>query len=385
MNPEQARAELARRELARRELSRRQGASPQIAQDSGKYGALTKTPTMMEKIGTNLTSPETKSLGLTGGLGVLLSGAGVPEEDILPAVGQGIGGMASGFTGAGLLGATGGAVAGQGIKQLIKKARGEEPDFGQMGKEALTTGAIEGATRGAGSFLFRRQIANETLGKLGKKLGEMKKSLSGNPSLKAKTFDIYSHMTNAFDSLPEPMKTGKVAQKLKTWMKYMSDKSGLTAKDLILMEEDLGKAASYGEYSKGAFIPATEIPNAATNKIARSSRTKVSDLVDNLAENSGQKGWKNISQQIAKLLKDPDKTDVTKATGNVFSRLATAGAVGGMTQNPLAGVGTYAAMRLAQSPEVRNTAFRGLRSPVGKVLDKGSKLTLAELARRNTK
>ena len=384
MNPEQARAELARRELARRELSRRQGVSPDIAKASGEYGALTKTPTMTEKIGTNLSSPETRPLGLTGGLGVAMSAIGVPEEDILPAVGQGVGGLASGFTGAGTIGATSGAMVGQGLKQTMKNFRGQKPNYGEVGKEGLVTGAIEGATRGVGGFVFRRQIANEALQNLGKQLGQMKESMSKNPSLKAPVHDIYSNMRAAFDSLPEPVQQGSVANKIKHWLKFMSNKSELTAKDLILMETDLGKAAKFGEIEKGAFIPATEIPNPATNKIAKTGRNEVSNIVDNIAEEGGQKGFKDISSKIAKLLKDPDKTDVTKATGGVFQRLAAGGAVGTMTQNPLAGLGTYLAMQTLQSPEVRNRAFKALRSPVGRAIGQGSKLSLSELTRRST-
>lgn len=382
MTPQQAQAELARRELARRELSRRGGASEQVAQQSGKFGAMTKAPTAIELIGTNLTAPETKPLGVSGGLGVALSAAGIPEENILPAVGQGVGGMASGFPGAGWVGATGGAVAGQGLKQILKKLRGQEPEFGEMGKEALVTGAIEGATRGTGNFIFRRQVANEALGTLSKKLSEMKKVMSANPELNAPVHDVYSTMREAFDSLPEPMQKGSIANKLKDWLKFMSNKSEVSAKDLILMESDLGQAAKYGQMEKGAFVPATEIPNPAGNTIAKEGRRGVSDIVDELAQQSGQKDWKSISSKISRLLKNPDKTDVTKATGNVFSRLATAGAVGGLTQNPLAFLGTYAGMKLAQSPEVRNTAFRALRSPVGMAVDTGTKLSLAEMARK---
>lgn len=382
MTPQQAQSELARRELARRELSRRGGASPDVAQQSGQFGAMTKTPSVIERIGTNLTAPETKPLGVAGGLGVALSAAGIPEENILPAIGQGVGGMASGFPGAGLAGATGGAVAGQGLKQLLKTARGQKPEYGEMGKEALVTGAIEGATRGTGNFIFRRQVANEALGTLSKKLSEMKKAMSANPELNAPVYDVYSTMREAFDSLPEPMQKGSIANKLKDWLKFMSNKSEVSAKDLILMESDLGQAAKYGQMEKGAFVPATEIPNPAGNTIAKEGRRGVSDIVDELAQKSGQKDWKSISSKISKLLKNPDKTDVTKATGNVFSRLATAGAVGGITQNPLAFLATYAGMKLAQSPEVRNTAFKALRSPVGKAVDVGTKLSLAEMARK---
>lgn len=378
----QLQAELLRRELARREMARQTGASEPIAQASGEFGGISKPPTLAQKIGTNLTSKKTGPLGVLGGAGVVLGASGIPEEDVLPMVGQGVGGMATGFTGSGFLGATTGATLGQGARQVFKTLRGEKPDFGKMGSEALTTGAVEGITRGAGNVVFRRQIANETLGNLGKKLGEMKESLSSNPNLKVPTYDLYSHMTNAFDTLPEPMKTGKVAQRLKAWSKYLSSKSDVSAKDLISMEEDLGKVASYGEMSKGAFIQPSEIPNVATNKIAKSTRNKVSETVDALAESSGQKGFGKTSKKISKLLKDPDKTDVTKTHGNVFGQLAAGGAVGGLTQNPLAGLATFTAMRALQSPQARNLAFKALRSPVGAVVDSGTKLSLSEIARR---
>lgn len=353
----------------------------QIKEDSVKYGSITKTPTTLERIGTNLTSPKTRPTGVLGGAGTLLSAAGIPEEDALPMIGQGIGSFASGFPGAGFVGATGGATLGQGARQAFKSLRGEKPDFGKMGEEALTTGAIEGATRGFGGVVFRRQVANEALGNLTKKLSQMKESLSANPELKAPIYELYSHINDAFEALPEPMKTGRVASRLKKWANHMSTRNSLTAKDLIMMEEDLGKAASYGEMSKGAFVQ-PEIPNVATNKIAKSARNKVSGMVDELAETSGQKGFGKTSKKISKLLQDPDKTDITKTTGNVFGQLAAGGAVGGLTQNPIMGLATFTAMRAAQSPQARNLAFKALRSPIGTAVDAGTKLSLSELARR---
>lgn len=352
---------------------------------SAKYGSITKTPTLLEKISSRINSPKTRPLGLTGGLGVGMSMAGIPEEDILPAVGQGVGGMTTGFTGAGMLGATGGAVAGQGARQLIKQIRGEKPDIGALGKEALTTGAIEGVTRGFGNVFFRKQVANEALNKLSNKLIEMKQSLASNPNLKAKTFELYSHMTDAFDSLPEPMKTGKVAQRLKTWMKYMSDKSGLTAKDLILMEEDLGKAANFGEVSKGVFMPASDIPNAATNRIAKTSRTKVSDLVDQLSEQGGQKEFKSTSQKLSKAISKSKDYDPTKGYGSWSGRMGSAIGATAITGNPLAGVGAYALEKTLQNPTLRNTLFKIIRNKAVSGVGTGTKLTMSELARRASK
>lgn len=383
MNPEQAQAELARRELARREIARRSTSNPSAIEDSGKFGAISKPPTMMERVGTNLTSKRTHPTGMTGALGIGLSAAGIPEEDILPAVGQGFGGLASGFTGAGFLGATGGAMAGQAGRQAFKSMRGEKPDIGAVGKEGLVTGAIEGVTRGAGNVFFRKQIANDVLNQLGNKLASMKQEMANNPNLKAPVYDIYHNISSAFNSLPEPMQKGSVANKLKDWMKYMSNKYELTAKDLIMMEEDLGKAAHYGEVSKGVFMPATELPNAATNKIAKTGRSQVSDLVDDLAEKGGQKGFKKTSKELSKRIAKSKDLDPTKNYGSFSGRMGAAiGATALSGGNPLAGVAAYAADKTLQSAGLRNALYALTKNKVISGAGKLAKLSGSEAARR---
>lgn len=356
----------------------------QIKGDSVKYGSITKTPTTLERIGTNLTSPKTRPTGVLGGAGTLLSAAGIPEEDALPMIGQGIGSFASGFPGAGFVGATGGATLGQGARQAFKSLRGEKPDFGKMGTEALTTGAIEGATRGFGNVFFRKQIANEALNGLSKKLIEMKDAMANNPNLKAPIYDIYHNINQAFNALPEPMQSGSVATKLKSWMKYMSNKSELSAKDLIMLEEDLGKAANYGEVKKGIFMPATEIPNSATNAIAREGRSRVSGVVDNLAEIGGQKGFKETSKKLSKAISKSKELDPTKPYGSWSGRMGAAIGTSALTGSPLMGVGAYALEKTLQNPGLRNALFAMTKNPVVSNIGKVGKLSASEIARQLT-
>ena len=353
---------------------------PSIDERSRQFGSITKTPTTIEKVGQRLTSPRTRPLGVTGGLGIALSALGIPEEDILPAVGQGFGGMATGFTGAGLLGATGGAVTGQSLRQLIKKSRGEKPSMQQVGTEALTTGLIEGSTRGAGKFIFRRQLGNELLGTLSKKLAGMKQAVSANKSLSIPSEDIYIPLKEAVEEVAVPY--GPQSGIINKWLKFMEKNPKLTSKNLIELESDLGEVSKYGEIQKGAFVSPSGVKKPSLNTISKTSRKQVSDIVDTMAEESGQKGFKKLSSRIHKLLMNPDKTDITKASGGFGSRIVAAGAVGGATQSPLIGAATYLGLKALQSPELRNLLFKGIKSVPGSVSTTGAKLALSELVRK---
>ena len=353
-----------------------------IADRSSEFGSVTKTPTMLERVGKNLTQQSTRPLGLLGGVGVAMSAAGVPEEEAFPIIGQGVGGMASGFTGVGLLGATGGATVGQGLRQLSKKSRGEKTDLSALPKEAALTGAIEGLTRGVGGAFFRRQIANKELSNLGKQLGKMKEAMANNPNLTAQSKPILDTLENAYSYLPDPLKSGKVSAKISKWIKHLKQNPNMHAKDLILMEEDLGQAATYGQFKKGVFQPATDIPNKAMNTIAKTGRTQTSGIVDDLAELGGQKGFKKTSMKISKLRDRYPDIDPTKSYGSFGGRVGTAIAATTLTGNPLAGVGAYAAEKVLQNPSLRNSLFSLFNKPVLKSIGKTAKLGTTETLRR---
>lgn len=347
-----------------------------MAERSAKYGSITRTPTAMEKIGNNLTSPKTKPLGLLGPAGLGLSAFGVPEEDVLPMAGQ-IAGTPAGF-----LGATGGAMAGQGIKQIVQPLRGKSVDVKEVGKEGLITGLIEGLTRGTGKLLFKRQMVNETKNVLGRKLGEMKATMSKNPKDVIDSIDIYVPLKESFEKVAVPH--GPQATLINKWLRFMEKNPKLTSRNLIEMEKDLGEVAKYGEFEKGALqMPVVKKP--ALNSIAKDTRRQVSDVVDNEAEQQGLTGFGETSKKLARILQDPDSYDVTKSTaGGFLSRVLASAAAGGVTQNVPVAAATYLGMQALQSPEARNMAFKAVRNPVVRATGTATKLTMSELARRKT-
>ena len=371
-------------ELLRKKATLSQPVTEQPQEDmatrSAKFGAITTPETSVQRVSRRLKAPETRPLGILGLGGVVSSALGKPEEDLLPMIGQGAGGMATGFTGAGLLGATGGATLGQGARQLIKGVRGQKIDLSSLPKEALMTGAIEGLTRGAGQIAFRRQLTNELLSKLGSKLGAMKKAFSANPNISIPSEEIYMPLKEATEQIAVPH--GPQSSIINKWLRFMEKNPTLSSKNLIEHENDLGQVAKYGEIEKGAFVLPSGVKKPEMNVIAKTSRKQVSDIVDKLAETSGQKGFGSVSKRISRILQKPESYNVTKATGGFGQRLVAAGTVGGLTQNPAAGAGTYFAMQALQSPEFRNLLFKGAKSIPGQVLTKGAKLTMSELARR---
>lgn len=362
------------------------------SQKPSEFGEIRRTPNPLERISQRLSSPATRPISpitpsevVLNPLGSLarasVSASGIPEEDTLPAIGQAVGGMASGFTGAGLLGATAGATAGQGLRQLAKKTRGQDVDLSAIPKEAAITGLIEGTTRGAGGLILRRQFAKEALSKLGSKLGSMKQALSANPELGIDSETVYMPLKESMEGIAVPH--GQQATIINKWLRFMEKNPRLSAKNLIEMEKDLGEVAKFGEFEKGAFVAPT-IKKPALNTAAKTSRSQVSGIVDDMAEKSGQKGFKKTSSKISKLLSDPDKTDVTKTSGNLVSRVLAGTAAGGMTMNPLVGLATYYGLQGLQSPLLRNTAFKALRSGPGRLASKAGRVALSELARSAT-
>lgn len=347
-----------------------------MAERSAKYGSITKTPTATERIVKNLTSQETKPLGIAGPMGLVASALGHREEDILPMAGQAVG------TPLGFLGATGGAIAGEGLKQAVQPLRGKTSDLKEVAKTGGITALIEGLTRGTGKFLFRRQLKNEAKNILGKKLAEMKSAMSKNPAEVVDSMDIYIPLKEEFDKVAVPH--GPQAAIIRKWLSFMEKNPKLTSRNLIEMEKDLGEVSRYGEFEKGALITPT-VKKPALNTIAKQSRKQVSDIVDVEAEKQRQKGFGKISKQLAKILQNPESYDVTRTSGNVLSRIAAAGVAGGYTRNPLVAGATYLGMEALQSPEARNMAFKAVRNPVARATGTATKLTLSEMARNRKK
>jgi len=371
MTPQQqAQAELAKRELARREIARRQNVSQQ-------QGKTSLGQSIKQSISSTL--PSALPAGISTAVDTVIN-----KPEVLPAAGQSLGGMATGFTGAGVLGATAGAMVGQAGKQAIEYLKGGyKPNIGEVGKEGLITGLVEGATRGLGRGIFRRQYTNKALQELGGKLGEMKKAFGANKTISVPSEAIYMKLKGAMDDVA--VASGPQSSMIKKWLSFMERNPNLTSKNLMELESDLGEVANYGVMKKGAFIQPSNIKKPVVNAIAKEGRTDVSNIVDDLAEQSGQKGFGKVSKKVSKILSNPESHDITKTSGGVISRLIAAIGAGGLTRNPFASVPVYYGLQAIQSPELRNLAFKGIESGGGKVASQGARTTLAELARKRVK
>lgn len=305
------------------------------------------------------------------------------REEALPGIGQAVGGIFGDkvpIKGAGLAGAVGGQTVGEVGRQAVNVLKGEAKgfDLGKIGGDAAKTALVEGVTRGALGHVFRRQNTNKTLGELSKRLKGMKDALSKNSKLGVDSMQVYVPLKEATEGVAVPH--GQQSSIISKWLRFMEKNPKLTAKNLIELESDLGEVAKFGEFEKGAFIPATGVKKPALNTIAREGRTNVSNIVDKLAEESGQKGFGKVSKQISKILKRPESYDVTKTGGNELSRIATALGIGSFSK--LGGLLSYGAMKLAQSPTVRNKLFQAGGTGLGKATGAGTKATLAELLRK---
>ena len=315
--------------------------------------------------------------------GVLRAVGGPPailatNPELIPATGQMVGGIFGGLPGA-VAGSTVGEAGRQAVENLTGKRKGF--DTGEMAKTAGVTGLVEGLTRGAGRLFFRKQLSNELLTKLSKKLSGMKEEMIANPSIQTLAEPIEKTISEAYEMLPEPVKRGGADGVIRRWVSYLKENPVLNANDLIAMETDLGKAATYGQTVRGVFQPA-EVPNPATNKVAQIGRRKVSDVVERVSEGSGQKGFKETSKKISKLLEKYPDFDPTKGYGSFSGRMGTAIGTTALTGNPIAGVGAYAAEKFLQNPGVRNALFRGVRNPAVSTAGKGAKVGITELLKK---
>lgn len=296
------------------------------------------------------------------------------RSDLLPAIGQLGGGRFGGYRGA-----VAGAAIGEAGKQAVETLKGErKPSLGEFAGNVGLTALLEGLTRGTGKLFFRKQIANDTLEQLSKKLAGMKEGMMANPSNQAISDPIRKTIEEAYSMLPEPVKRGGTDDVLKRWMSYLKENPVLNANDLIAMETDLGNAASYGQVVKGVFQPA-EVPNPATNQVAKLGRTSVSDTVDRMSESSGQVGFKETSKKISKLLERYPDFDPTKAYGSFAGRMGTAIGATALTGHPLVGVGAYAAEKFLQNPTVRNILFKAAKTAPARTVGTGTKVGITEL------
>lgn len=315
----------------------------------------------------------------------LITFGGAPREDVvdnytmenrtglLPMVGQVMGGETAGG-----LGATGGAMIGQGANQLIRAIPGQkfitpgQPNIGDVAKEGLVTGAIEGATRGFGNQFFKRQIAATKLKNSGKYIEDANETLSSGgkkyPKISSLRSDILKKSIDRdLDSVV--VKDGTVYNRLKHFSEELGNRGSkeLMPHEIKAFEQMIGDATNFVKSGK-------DVTNREANSVAKKWGGYLSDSHDELAKRAGFTDIKKHNKTTSDIYSKYPEYDPSKAGAGFGTRLVTSAAVGSLTGNPLIGAGTYLAEKALQSPTFKNAAYKAVNNPFIKGIGKVAKL-----------
>jgi len=302
--------------------------------------------------------------------GLPAAAAGIKPEaaargsaDILPALGQTVGGLAGGFPGA-----VAGGAAGQAGRQAVTAVLDKRTDIGAMGKavaaDAATTAIFEGLTRIPASMLFRIPRAEQMLTKIaGPALGKIKEAVSNisdaDPLFGANRAVVIKFIQTRMSKLIDTSgRTGATLRKfLKDFEKIKTPV--IPARKLIEFESVLGESLQdvFGTVSKRTL-----------NKVGSQVRTFVSGQVDNLAEKAGFSSFKVLSAQVSKARtvtgKGVPRTTqqaIAKAFTELGPRIGMSSVAGASafaaTQSPLAAGVAGALPFMAASPNVQRVLF----------------------------
>ena len=293
------------------------------------------------------------------------------RESILPMLGQTIGGTATGFLGAPLLGSTAGATAGQAANQAIRAIPGQrfipegDPSLEDIKGEAIRTGLTEAAFRGPGAAIFRRARIGERLSKAGIALGELKKKLAqiyySKTGLKAGWFQ--QGINKAISSVDVPF--GPTATMLKKWKRFFKDmpeNTPVSARTLEEFRDDIGGSVAWGKNKAGARVQ-MDIDKPALNEAGQELYRVASGRQKEIATKAGIKEFVPLQKEVSGLMKKMPSGDPTKG-GSMLDMLARSGAIGGLgyaaTHSiPLSALLTGGGMMLSK-PNVRNALFRAI-------------------------
>lgn len=322
----------------------------------------------------NLTAKETRPIGVLGPAGVISSAAGIPEENLLPMVGQIAGNRF------GMPGSVAGATIGQAARQAVQPLRGNSLDVMALPKEAALTAATESIFRGAGSVFKKNRAVREITEGAGKQLsmalGKLADLSDTTPALSAPSKKFLDVIKPQLDKIKVPI--GSQARILKRWVSVMEKNPNLTARELIELEQDLGEVAKFSSSQAGETV-LKDFPKKALNKLVKEARNVVSDEVDNLAERAGISGFKELSKKVSKNLAIAYGKD-----SGVLRTIVTSGALGGLvgtaTQNPSLGFGISGVGIGLTNPIIKNALYRGIeRTGLGRAATLG----LSDIARRD--
>lgn len=326
--------------------------------------------------------------------GIGLADFALKNEELIPLLGQ-LGGGAL----AGLPGATGGAAAGNTMKQTIQMLKGKRKDFsaGEVGTEAALTAALEGAFRLPAFLAFKRvraaeelkktSMMSEALGKLSERFPALKnlKITAPDPSGKGVELGLMKDQLSklndvvAVDDVLTPLQDGmknitvgngpqwSMLNKWKIALNRIKDsgRTHLTGKELIDMEDSLGNVA---KFAKDPNVAKIHVPNPKANQLAKNMRNFVSSKVNKLAVDNGFDSFPQLSKEVSRLIKISDVTKPSFMRQFVNSGLL-GGGVGALTGNAGVGLGTSAVGMAAQQPVVRRAAYSAIeRTGLGRGL-----------------
>lgn len=345
--------------------------------------------------------PEVKRTGLMGGevFGGLpsLVGGAKNAEDSLPMVGQ----MAGGKFG---LAAAGGAAMGELARQGVKVLRGDTSGikdpmaFGlgsiglpraipSVGREAATTLAIEGLTRGLPRILFPKQFGGKAREVAGKNVGDLIEKVKTNaPFANTPKNPIISQIDEAFQA--NKFERGPAVQALGNAKKVLKGiKKPLSFEEAIQLERQLGRDAQFAtDATQGHFAKAPKAPGL--NKAIKGIRANVSAKVDEMAANAGVPEFEGASKEFAKLVRKYPESELQKMYSPIgmLIRGATMTSAGALPMlvgsgfNPVLGaIGGWASL----PPKLKTAIFRKVvDSPIGKKIGRASTIGMAEMARR---
>jgi hypothetical protein len=305
-------------------------------------------------------------------------------ESTLPTAGQALGGFFGGYGGS-----VAGTAAGSALEQVIKSGlRGKEFNLGKMTSDTATTAIVEGLLRGTGKVLFRREIANQTMNSLGRKLGQMKTALSeigqSNTSVgipKQKLLDV---LTSEMEKTNVPF--GKASVVLNRWKNFLikSPSKNVSPSALMELEDDMGNVAKFASQKMGGISLVPEVAKKSLNSSAKAVRSMVSGEVDNLAAQNGMTDFGKISKQISSLKEKFPNSELRSGKllpGVPATFFASGGglAAGLATQNPIVGLATGMMIEGLQSPAIRGGLYNAIyNTGLGRMATLGA----SELARQ---
>lgn len=303
------------------------------------------------------------------------------RTQLLPMLGQAIGGDVGGG-----LGATGGAMLGQGANQLIRAIPGQQfitpgnPNIGDVGKEGIITGAVELATRGTGNLFFKRQIAANKLKKSGKYIENANETLSSGgkkyPKISGMRSDLLKRDIDK-DLASIVVKDGTVYNKLKYLSEELGNKGSkeLMPHEIKAFEQMIGDTTNFIKSGK-------DISNREANSVAKKWGGYLSEAHDTLAERAGFSDIRKHNKITSEIYSKYPEYDPSKAGAGFGTRLVTSAAVGSLTGSSLIAAGTYLAEKALQGPTFKNAAYKVVNNPLMKGIGKTVKLVGTQEARK---